>query len=196
MRKQFEKEEKRAGVPASTAANSLNMGSATKLRKPTPRTTSCDAVSLKTTSMPAALAPPYFVRAEGSQPATQRSDAPVSSRSARPSARDAPPLGSSRMVSARELTNRSSYTQRSARQPTGRPADTGRSDDILETVRSDWDTARVEKKLAKLMDEKRSIMARIQEVDDALELEETKKRTSGFGRRGAASKYPAGSSFR
>ena len=58
-----------------------------------------------------------------------------------------------------------------------------RSDDILETVRSDWETARVESKLKKLMDEKQSIMARIAEVDDALDLEEAKKRNTTFGRR-------------
>ena len=63
--------------------------------------------------------------------------------------------------------------------------DTARTDDVFATVRSSWDTARVERKLAKLTAEKQSILARIREVDEALAAEEEKKRSApqGYGRR-------------
>jgi len=52
-------------------------------------------------------------------------------------------------------------------------------------VRSSWDTARVERKLQKLLDEKTSILARIREVDEALAAEGDKKTGApqGYGRR-------------
>lgn len=50
-----------------------------------------------------------------------------------------------------------------------------RSDDLLETVRSTWETARVERKLKRLMDEKASILERIAKVDEALRLGEGDK---------------------
>ena len=62
------------------------------------------------------------------------------------------------------------------------PPQSARSEDILETVRSDWDTARVERKYAKLQKEKADILARIAEVDAQLEAQSAKAEP-GFGRR-------------
>lgn len=44
---------------------------------------------------------------------------------------------------------------------------TGRSS-LMETVRSDWETPRIERKVKRLLEEKESILARIAEVDEAL----------------------------
>lgn len=176
MRHQFEKEEKR-----THPLNTGTLGLAKDLKRPTPRGSSCDAVALKTTSNPGALKPPFFTR-----PAD---DAPTSAvSSARPSARLdqtaqvlAGPASSRPTPRSSRPSARGSAGQATSR-TTSRTARTDRDDDVLETVRSNWPTARVERKYTKLMEEKAAILARIQEVDAALEAEQARNPKASFGR--------------
>lgn len=72
---------------------------------------------------------------------------------------------SSKSSSSRSNADSSSRTARSSQNQWS-----ARSEDLLETVRSTWETARVERKLKNLMDEKASILERIAKVDKALRL--------------------------
>ncbi|KAJ1460606.1 hypothetical protein M885DRAFT_10865 [Pelagophyceae sp. CCMP2097] len=198
MRKQIQKEEKfhnahRAPTPRCASRSPLESGAGARAQSHGP-----PPVERRTASMPPRRFEPGHAVALASQrdaPQSSRGGAPADARagvleagaqllqSARGTAR------STAMSTARSTalaTARSGAAQPSAR-GTARPAETARAssrptargtardDDLLETVRSDWPTARVERKLQFLQDEKAAIMARIAEVDEAL-VGETQKR--------------------
>ena len=197
LREQYKKDERLRGPAEGARSKPSN------IRRPTPRDTSCDAVALDVSGP---LKPPFFTRealeahnaaqppgsarssvrsALRSNPGTARS-VPASARSVPASARSVP---ASARLTARSTARSRASTEipKSQRSYAGHhihvpPPQSARSEDILETVRSDWDTARVERKYAKLQKEKADILARIAEVDAQLEAQSAKAEP-GFGRR-------------
>lgn len=190
MREQFKKDEALRG-PAEGAR-----GKPTGLRRPTPRADSCDSVAL---DVAGALKPPFFTREaleahdaahSTARSARQPASARPSARSARqPSARSNPPVSarpSARLTTARSAVSSAPSLPQSQKSYAGHhihvpPPQSARSEDVLETVRSDWATARVERKYAKLQKEKNDILQRIAEVDAQLEKERPAEH--GYGRR-------------
>ena len=192
LRERYKKDERLRG-PAE-GARSKPSG----VRRPTPRDTSCDAVALDVSGP---LKPPFFTREAleahnaaqppGSARSSVRSalrSGPPSARSGQHTARSSQPPASARLTARSTARSRASTEiPKSQRSYAGHhihvpPPQSARSEDILETVRSDWDTARVERKYAKLQKEKADILARIAEVDAQLEAQSAKAEP-GFGRR-------------
>ena len=198
LREQYKKDERLRG-PAE-GARSKPSG----MRRPTPRDTSCDAVALDVSGP---LKPPFFTRealeahnaaqvpasARSSVRSALRSGPPSArsgqhtARSGRHTARSSQPPASARLTARTARSTASTEIPKSQRSYAGHhihvpPPQSARSEDILETVRSDWDTARVERKYAKLQREKADILARIAEVDAQLEAQSAKAEP-GFGRR-------------
>ena len=197
LREQYKKDERLRG-PAE-GARSKPSG----VRRPTPRDTSCDAVALDVSGP---LKPPFFTREAleahdaAQPPGSARSSVrsalrsnPGTARSVPASARSVPASARSVPASARSTARLTARSQASTEIPKSQrsyaghhihvpPPQSARSEDILETVRSDWDTARVERKYAKLQKEKADILARIAEVDAQLEAQSAKAEP-GFGRR-------------
>ena len=197
LREQYKKDERLRGPAEGARSKPSN------LRRPTPRDTSCDAVALDVSGP---LKPPFFTRealeahnaaqppgsARSSVRSALRSNPPASARSGQLTGRSVPASARSVPASAR-LTARTARSTASTEIPKSQrsyaghhihvpPPQSARSEDILETVRSDWDTARVERKYAKLQKEKADILARIAEVDAQLEAQ-SGKAEPGFGRR-------------
>ena len=197
LREQYKKDERLRGPAEGARAKPSN------IRRPTPRDTSCDAVALDVSGP---LKPPFFTREAleahdaaqppGSARSTVRSalrSNPGTARSVPASARSVPASARSVPASARSTARLTARSQASTEIPKSQrsyaghhihvpPPQSARSEDILETVRSDWDTARVERKYAKLQKEKADILARIAEVDAQLEAQSAKAEP-GFGRR-------------
>ena len=198
LREQYKKDERLRGPAEGARAKPSN------LRRPTPRDTSCDAVALDVSGP---LKPPFFTREAleahnaAQVPASARSSVRSALRSGPPSARSGQHTARSRQHTARSsqppasarLTARTARSTASTEIPKSQrsyaghhihvpPPQSARSEDILETVRSDWDTARVERKYAKLQKEKADILERIAEVDAQLEAQ-SGKAEPGFGRR-------------
>ena len=198
LREQYKKDERLRG-PAE-GARSKPSG----VRRPTPRDSSCDAVALDVSGP---LKPPFFTREAleahnaaqppGSARSSVRSalqrEAQLSARSVPASARSGQHTARSSVPASARLTARTARSTASTEIPKSQrsyaghhihvpPPQSARSEDILETVRSDWDTARVERKYAKLQKEKADILARIAEVDAQLEAQSAKAEP-GFGRR-------------
>lgn len=109
------------------------------------------------------LKPPYFVMGLDDEPATTRQPIVSARQQAVNSARQA--------VIEPQQDSARPEPPLSARSEAPRIW-SSRTDDILETIRSDWDTPRVERKLQRLMDEKANILQRIAEVDEALRQQE------------------------
>ena len=198
LREQYKKDERLRGPAEGARAKPSH------IRRPTPRDTSCDAVALDVSGP---LKPPFFTRealeahnaaqvpasarssvrsALRSNPGTARS-VPASARSRQHTARSSQPPASARLTARTARSTASTEIPKSQRSYAGHhihvpPPQSARSEDILETVRSDWDTARVERKYAKLQKEKADILARIAEVDAQLEAQSAKAEP-GFGRR-------------
>ena len=198
LREQYKKDERLRGPAEGARSKPSNV------RRPTPRATSCDAVALDVSGP---LKPPFFTREaleahDAAQPpgsarssvrsALQR-EAQLSARSGQHTARSVPASARSVPASARSTARLTARSQASTEIPKSQrsyaghhihvpPPQSARSEDILETVRSDWDTARVERKYAKLQKEKADILARIAEVDAQLEAQSAKAEP-GFGRR-------------
>ena len=197
LREQYKKDERLRGPAEGARSKPSN------IRRPTPRDTSCDAVALDVSGP---LKPPFFTREaleahDAAQvPASARSSVrsalrsqPGTARSVPASARSVPASVRSVPASARSTARLTARSQASTEIPKSQrsyaghhihvpPPQSARSEDILETVRSDWDTARVERKYAKLQKEKADILARIAEVDAQLEAQSAKAEP-GFGRR-------------
>ena len=197
LREQYKKDERLRGPAEGARSKPSN------IRRPTPRDTSCDAVALDVSGP---LKPPFFTREaleahDAAQvPASARSSVrsalrsnPGTARSVPASARSVPASARSVPASARSTARLTARSQASTEIPKSQrsyaghhihvpPPQSARSEDILETVRSDWDTARVERKYAKLQKEKADILARIAEVDAQLEAQSAKAEP-GFGRR-------------
>ena len=199
LREQYKKDERLRGPAEGARSKPSN------LRRPTPRDTSCDAVALDVSGP---LKPPFFTREAleahnaAQPPASGRSSVrsalqreaqlsarsvPASARSGRHTARSSQPPASARLTARTARSTASTEIPKSQRSYAGHhihvpPPQSARSEDILETVRSDWDTARVERKYAKLQKEKADILARIAEVDAQLEAQ-SGKAEPGFGRR-------------
>jgi hypothetical protein len=197
LREQYKKDERLRGPAEGARSKPSN------LRRPTPRDTSCDAVALDVSGP---LKPPFFTREAleahdaAQPPGSARSSVrsalrsnPGTARSVPASARSVPASARSVPASARSTARLTARSQASTEIPKSQrsyaghhihvpPPQSARSEDILETVRSDWDTARVERKYAKLQKEKADILARIAEVDAQLEAQSAKAEP-GFGRR-------------
>ena len=197
LREQYKKDESLRGPAEGARAKPSN------IRRPTPRDTSCDAVALDVSGP---LKPPFFTREAleahdaAQPPGSARSSVrsalrsnPGTARSVPASARSVPASARSVPASARSTARLTARSQASTEIPKSQrsyaghhihvpPPQSARSEDILETVRSDWDTARVERKYAKLQKEKADILARIAEVDAQLEAQSAKAEP-GFGRR-------------
>jgi len=197
LREQYKKDERLRGPAEGARAKPSN------IRRPTPRDTSCDAVALDVSGP---LKPPFFTREAleahdaAQPPGSARSSVrsalrsnPGTARSVPASARSVPASARSVPASARSTARLTARSQASTEIPKSQrsyaghhihvpPPQSARSEDILETVRSDWDTARVERKYAKLQKEKADILARIAEVDAQLEAQSAKAEP-GFGRR-------------
>ena len=197
LREQYKKDERLRGPAEGARAKPSN------LRRPTPRDSSCDAVALDVSGP---LKPPFFTREAfeahnaAQPPGSARSSVrsalrsnPGTARSVPASARSVPASARSVPASARSTARLTARSQASTEIPKSQrsyaghhihvpPPQSARSEDILETVRSDWDTARVERKYAKLQKEKADILARIAEVDAQLEAQ-SGKAEHGFGRR-------------
>ena len=197
LREQYKKDERLRGPAEGARSKPSN------LRRPTPRDTSCDAVALDVSGP---LKPPFFTREAleahdaAQPPGSARSSVrsalrsnPGTARSVPASARSVPASARSVPASARSTARLTARSQASTEIPKSQrsyaghhihvpPPQSARSEDILETVRSDWDTARVERKYAKLQKEKADILARIAEVDAQLEAQ-SGKAEPGFGRR-------------
>ena len=197
LREQYKKDERLRGPAEGARAKPSH------IRRPTPRDTSCDAVALDVSGP---LKPPFFTREAleahnaAQVPASARSSVrsalrsnPGTARSVPASARSVPASARSVPASARSTARLTARSQASTEIPKSQrsyaghhihvpPPQSARSEDILETVRSDWDTARVERKYAKLQKEKADILARIAEVDAQLEAQSAKAEP-GFGRR-------------
>ena len=198
LREQYKKDERLRGPAEGARSKPSN------LRRPTPRDTSCDAVALDVSGP---LKPPFFTREAleahnaAQVPASARSSVRSALRSGPPSARSgqhtarsgqhtarsSQPPASARLTARTARSTASTEIPKSQRSYAGHhihvpPPQSARSEDILETVRSDWDTARVERKYAKLQKEKADILARIAEVDAQLEAQSAKAEP-GFGRR-------------
>ena len=197
LREQYKKDERLRGPAEGARSKPSN------LRRPTPRDTSCDAVALDVSGP---LKPPFFTREAleahdaAQPPGSARSSVrsalrsnPGTARSVPASARFVPASARSVPASARSTARLTARSQASTEIPKSQrsyaghhihvpPPQSARSEDILETVRSDWDTARVERKYAKLQKEKADILARIAEVDAQLEAQ-SGKAEPGFGRR-------------
>ena len=197
LREQYKKDERLRGPAEGARAKPSN------IRRPTPRDSSCDAVALDVSGP---LKPPFFTREAleahnaAQPPGSARSSVrsalrsnPGTARSVPASARSVPASARSVPASARSTARLTARSQASTEIPKSQrsyaghhihvpPPQSARSEDILETVRSDWDTARVERKYAKLQKEKADILARIAEVDAQLEAQ-SGKAEPGFGRR-------------
>ena len=190
LREQYKKDERLRGPAEGARSKPSN------LRRPTPRDTSCDAVALDVSGP---LKPPFFTREAleahnaAQPPGSARSSVRSALRSNPGTARSVPASARSVPASARSTARLTARSQASTEIPKSQrsyaghhihvpPPQSARSEDILETVRSDWDTARVERKYAKLQKEKADILARIAEVDAQLEAQSAKAEP-GFGRR-------------
>ena len=168
LREQYKKDERLRGPAEGARSKPSN------LRRPTPRDTSCDAVALDVSGP---LKPPFFTRE--ALEAHNAAQVPASARSQPASARLTARSTARSRASMEIPKSQRSYAGHHIHVP---PPQSARSEDILETVRSDWDTARVERKYAKLQKEKADILARIAEVDAQLEAQ-SGKAEPGFGRR-------------